>query len=214
MKRMNVLLVSSILALSVGVLPACGGSSESGAGSSAGSSSAAEAGSNEQTQAEAAPAEDQQPAQPDDAADVEKYLSIQMGSSYQDVAAIMGSEGEVTSQSSVADSTTTIYSWDVKGFGSMNVTVQDDVVVGKAEIGLGGGDDVKVTYDQYQQVATGMSYDEVCAVFGGKGELVSQSSLLGITDDIYMWSGTDLGANCTISFQDGAVSSMSQFGLE
>ena len=166
---------------------------------------------------ETAPASEQDAqaeAQEDDSADVEKYLSIQMGSSYQDVVAIMGSEGKVSSQTSVGDSNTTLYEWDVKGFGSMNVTVQDDVVVGKAEMGLGGGDDVKVTYDQYQQGTTGMSYDEVCAVFGGKGELVTQSSLMGITSDIYMWSGTDLGANCTISFQDGAVSSMSQYGLE
>jgi hypothetical protein len=210
MKKMNVLVMSALLALSMSVLPACGGSSEGGAGSSAGSA-AAEAGSSEQGEAAAAATEEQQA---DDAADVEKYLSIQMGSSYQDVVAIMGSEGKVSSQTSVGDSTSTIYEWDVKGFGSMNVTIQDEVVVGKAEMGLGGGDDVKVTYDQYQQVATGMSYDEVCAVFGGKGELVSQSSLLGITDDLYMWSGTDLGANCTITFQDGAVTSMSQYGLE
>ena len=66
---------------------------------------------------------------------MEKYLSIQMGSSYQDVVAIMGSEGKVSSQTSVGDSNTTLYEWDVKGFGSMNVTVQDDVVVGKCYLG-------------------------------------------------------------------------------
>lgn len=40
-------------------------------------------------------------------------------------------------------------------------------------LNLGGGS--TITMDEYNQIKNGMSYDEVCDIIGGEGELVSEA---------------------------------------
>ena len=58
-----------------------------------------------------------------------------------------------------------------------------------------------------------MSYAEVKAIVGGPGELMVDSSVAGITGQIYKFDGTGLGANAQIQFQNEAVITKAQFGL-
>lgn len=156
----------------------------------------------------AAPAED-------NSINADKFNQIQQGMSYEEVKAIIGEDGENTSENEIAGTKTVVYEWSSKtGWGNASVTFQNDQVVNKTQFGVASGDQVKVTLDMYNQVQTGMSYDDVKGVFGGEGTLMSQSEIAGYSSEMYQWSGKSLGSNCVITFSDGAVDAKSQYGLE
>ena len=90
----------------------------------------------------------------------------------------------------------------------------DDKVVNKTQIGVGGDSAAPVTAAQYEQVAEGMSYEQVVAIMGGEGQLVSDTGIAGVSMQFYTWDGKTFGSNCTICFYNGAVESKSQLGLE
>lgn len=75
-----------------------------------------------------------------------------------------------------------------------------------------------ISLDEFNQIATGMTYDEVVKIIGGPGEILSQTDL-GMGDEyasvMYMWDGEgSIGANANVMFQGGEVISKAQFGLE
>ena len=68
---------------------------------------------------------------------LEEFNQIETGMTYEEVVEIVGSEGTVMSEVSVLDSTTTMYSWYAEnGISNANVTITDNKVVGKAQLGL------------------------------------------------------------------------------
>ncbi len=58
-----------------------------------------------------------------------------------------------------------------------------------------------------------MTYDEVVALLGGEGALISDTEIAGSTSQIYMWNGTSLGSNANITFSDDKVIAKAQVGL-
>lgn len=144
----------------------------------------------------------------------EKFAAIEQGMSYEEVVDIIGSEGVEQSTSTVGDITTTIYDWDSDSWGNASVTFQNDKVVNKTQIGVSGQSEAEITMDMYNQIETGMTYDEVVAIIGGEGELQSDTSVAGISSQLYSWPGSSLGSSCSITFNDGKVSSKSQYGLD
>lgn len=143
-----------------------------------------------------------------------KFKKIKQGMSYKKVVKVIGSEGEEQSSSSVAGEEAVVYQWTSDSFGIASVTFENDKVVSKAQIGLGNGSGPKATKAKYKKVKTGMSLKQVEKVFGGEGELTSDTKIAGYTTRIYTWYGDSLGANCTITFSNGKVSSKAQLGLE
>jgi len=142
----------------------------------------------------------------------DKYNSIDFGMSYEDVVGIIGEEGENISEVAIGDIVTTIYQWD-EGLTNCNVTIQNDEVTGKAQLGIIDSD-VKITMEMYNAVESGMSYAEVVEILGGEGAPLSTSKVLDSVSVIYMWNGKTLGSNCNITFQDGVVFAKAQMGLE
>ncbi len=68
---------------------------------------------------------------------------------------------------------------------------------------------------EFNQIASGMTYETVVAIVGGPGELISEASLAGIVTRMYMWDGAgSLGANANAMFQNNSMVSKSQFGLQ
>ena len=69
---------------------------------------------------------------------MDEFNDIENGMSYDKVCDIIGSEGELASETSIAGYETAIYTW--KGAGSVganaNVTFQNDKVCSKAQAGL------------------------------------------------------------------------------
>lgn len=179
----------------------------------------------EETAEEAASAAESAAGKVDDAAEnvttstdegitAEKYEGIQTGMSYDEVKALIGSDGESVSESEVAGIKTAVYQWESGVFGTAIVTFENDKVTGKSQAGISESSQVTVTAEQYDKVQTGMTYDEVKKIMGGDGESLSETEIAGQTAEMYTWSGGSLGSNCTISFTNGEVSAKSQFGLE
>lgn len=70
------------------------------------------------------------------------------------------------------------------------------------------------TMEKFNQVQTGMSYDEVVSIMGSDGELSSESEVEGYKTQIYVWYAMNGYSNMLVIIQDGVVSSKSQNGLE
>lgn len=75
-----------------------------------------------------------------------------------------------------------------------------------------------ITLEEFNAIQTGMSYDEVFEIIGGRGEVISETDL-GLGDEyisiMFKWDGEgSIGANANVLFQGGKVSSKAQFGLE
>lgn len=72
-----------------------------------------------------------------------------------------------------------------------------------------------ITMEEYNQIETGMSYDEVRAIIGSDGELSGTSSVGGYTVSIYTWYGNGMaGSNANVTFSNGEVTAKAQVGLE
>lgn len=131
---------------------------------------------------------------------------------YEDVVAIVGEDGVLTSEATIGDSTSSIYTWE-EGIANFNVTFENNKVIGKAQAGIIVSS-TEVTLEMFNSIENGMSYDEVVTIFGGDGAFLSNSKVLNTITEIYMWPGTSLGANCNVTFQDGKVLAKAQLGLE
>lgn len=77
--------------------------------------------------------------------------------------------------------------------------------------------DEKITLEEFNQIKTGMTYDEVVKIIGGEGVVLSESNI-GNSEQyhtiIYKWEGKgSIGANANITIQGGKVISKAQAGL-
>ena len=74
-----------------------------------------------------------------------------------------------------------------------------------------------ITMDEFNQIQTGMTYQEVVNIIGSAGELISSVDIGDALykTEMYSWEGKgSIGANANVMFQGGIVSSKAQFGLE
>lgn len=140
----------------------------------------------------------------------ENFLKVAMGQSYEDVCALLG-EGVESSSADIGGVSSKNYSWKAKGIANMNVTVQDGVIVGKAQAGLKAGN-VNVTLDKYNSVKEGMSLEEVNKILG-EGELITENKIMDMGSSMYAWINKD-ASNCNITFQDGVVTMKAQLNLK
>lgn len=92
-----------------------------------------------------------------------------------------------------------------------DVTTVDEATDAINEVAQGGG---SATMDKYNQIETGMTYDEVKEIMGEDGveSIAAENEATNI--QIYQWAGEIPGSNITVSFQDDAVTSVTQVGLE
>ncbi|TBX84264.1 DUF3862 domain-containing protein [Bacillus cereus] len=70
---------------------------------------------------------------------------------------------------------------------------------------------------EFDQIQNGMSYDEVKAIIGSDGEVLSESGQSGeqFHTIMYKWDGEKgFGANANFMFQEGKLQNKSQFGLK
>lgn len=69
---------------------------------------------------------------------MEEFEAIENGMTYEEVVNIVGGEGELSNTASSGDYTIELYSWTGNGSANSNanVTFQNGVVTGKAQVGL------------------------------------------------------------------------------
>ena len=76
-----------------------------------------------------------------------------------------------------------------------------------------------ITLEQFGAVETGMTADEMFAILGGEGTVLSESTVgegeYRITTVMYQYNGVGVhGANANFMIQNGKVVSKTQFGLK
>lgn len=72
-----------------------------------------------------------------------------------------------------------------------------------------------ITLEEFNNLTTGMTYEEAVAVIGGEGTVSSESEIAGIKTSLYTWEGEGgLGANANAMFQGGKLIQKAQFGLK
>ena len=72
-----------------------------------------------------------------------------------------------------------------------------------------------ITLEEYNQIKSGMTYDEVKEIIGSDGTLSATSSVGGYTVTIYVWYGNGIaGSNANITFTNGEVTGKAQVGLQ
>lgn len=151
-----------------------------------------------------------EPKKDDNKITYENFLSIRMNQSYEEAKSILG-EGTENSSSEIGGMSTKMYTWKGKGISNMNMTIQDGVVVGKAQFGLNKNNS-GITLEKYNSVNEGMTLEEVNSILG-EGGLTSQTQIMDLECSIYSWANKD-GSNCDITFQGGVVNMKAQFGLK
>lgn len=70
---------------------------------------------------------------------------------------------------------------------------------------------------EFDQIKSGMSYEEVVEIVGSEGEVQSEVGAEGeqFHTIMYMWEGEGMiGANANVMFQEGKLETKAQFGLE
>ena len=140
----------------------------------------------------------------------DNFLKIKMGIAYEDVIALLG-EGVEQSSSEIGGIKTTMYTWTGKGISNMNVTIQNDLVTGKAQMGLKDMD-AKVTLEQFNNVKEGMTYEQVKEILG-EGQIISESEIMDYTSVMYEWINKG-GSNMNGVFQGNTLNMKSQFNLK
>lgn len=72
-----------------------------------------------------------------------------------------------------------------------------------------------ITIEEFNEIETGMTYDEVVKIIGSEGELTSQVDIgeYEFRTELYVWYGLTPGANANVTFQGGKVVAKAQFGL-
>lgn len=78
--------------------------------------------------------------------------------------------------------------------------------------------EASISLEEFNNIETGMTYEQVCDIVGGEGTL-SSSVDVGIGEEyktkIYQWTGSgSIGANANVTFQGGKVISKAQVGLK
>jgi Domain of Unknown Function with PDB structure (DUF3862) len=73
-----------------------------------------------------------------------------------------------------------------------------------------------VTMANFDQLKTGMNYEQVVTILGKSGKEMSSSEIGGIKTVMYTWEGDNggFGANMNAMFQNNKLISKAQFGLK
>jgi outer membrane protein assembly factor BamE (lipoprotein component of BamABCDE complex) len=160
------------------------------------------------------------PASNDGVLTKEKFDKITDGMTYDQVKAIVGSDGELLSESGDKGTQyyTEMYQFKTDGFlSNSTMTFQGGKLINKAQVGLGGTSKVKISKAKYDQIQSGMTYEQVQQIAGGEGEIISESGQKGTEFYTIMvqYDGEgDLGANVSLMFQGNKLQTKSQFGLK
>lgn len=85
---------------------------------------------------------------------------------------------------------------------------------------VGCGNTNKYTMDKFNQIQTGMTYDQVKSIMGDAGQVTTESqspAIPGVSDEVvikgYQWQNGD-GSNAQVMFMNNQVDTKAQAGLK
>lgn len=158
------------------------------------------------------------------------YDAVETGMSYEEVVAALGSEGSEMMRMEMMGTESAAYVWTLDGAEGdlVLLTFMDGSLLSKAIQGaaalramqasesslpadVGGA----VTRAQYEQLETGMSYQDAVAILGSEGAETYEAAIADAGATAYTWRGAaGPHAMLTLIFQDDALTSKLQVGLE
>lgn len=72
-----------------------------------------------------------------------------------------------------------------------------------------------ISYTEFLNIETGMTYDEVCKIIGSYGAEMARNEAAGYQTVVVAWEGEGaIGANANVTFQNGTVVAKAQAGLK
>lgn len=140
----------------------------------------------------------------------DNFLNIKMGMSYDDVKNILG-DGIEISCSEFSGNKTTIYEYDGKGISNITITLNNNSVTSKTQLGLKSNNS-NISLTDYNKVKNGMSYDKVKELIG-EGQLTTESSIMDSTSYIYSYINKD-GSNANFTFDNSGLTMKAQYNLK
>lgn len=143
------------------------------------------------------------------------YQALRPGMTLQQVEAIIGRTGTRGQQVQGVEWVT--YRWTAtRNFAVIVVSFKDGQAVNTDEVSLyptTGG--TRVTLEQYRRLREGMSLQEVEATFGGRGDYLGFTDIMGSVLYRYRWRGRAPDSFVITSFGNNGLNSMpTQFGLQ
>lgn len=145
----------------------------------------------------------------------DNFKKLDFGMSYDEVKGILGSDGEETSSSQVGKYESKTFVWKGGKSERISVSFRNDELRFANQGGLTDySGDADVTKAKFDQIKTGMSYDEVKDLIGSDGEITSMSKIADTTLMSYVWKGEKKFSSLRGSFKDGKLTSKSQANLK
>lgn len=116
----------------------------------------------------------------------------------------------------------------LKGHGCLAAIIAVIVVIGGGVVGttaimdtaqkeLSGvsNESEYITLDEFNQIQSGMTYEQVVEIVGSEGNPTVQSDGAGTSYQMYTWYGNGTaGSNANVTFLNGTVTSKAQIGLK
>lgn len=102
------------------------------------------------------------------------------------------------------------------GFVSVGfmMLVGQNSAIQKSVSGVSDSDEY-MTMDEYNQIESGMSYEDVQTIVGSSGVVSSQTEMAGINISIITWYGNGTaGSNANVTFKNNEVTGKAQVGLK
>ncbi len=90
------------------------------------------------------------------------------------------------------------------------------ILIGISEIQNNGDSENKcyISMEEFNEIKTGMTYEEVKNIVGCDGTVYSETELIGSKMTIYSWYGKDGISNANVTIQDDKLINKTQIGLK
>jgi len=145
---------------------------------------------------------------------IAKFDKLELGMSYDEAKAIMGSDGNQTSEMKSGSYESSSYEWKGEKFARISVRFQNGELVYRSQSGLTPNDGTAdIDQAKFNKINIGMSYEDVKDVIGSEGELQSESRIVKTIATSYRWKGPKY-SNIFATFTNDKLQNKSQSGLK
>ena len=146
------------------------------------------------------------------AVNYDNFNKLKFDMSYDEAKGVMGGDGNETSSTKSGSYESKSYQWK-DGAKSVRASFRNGKLSRRNQTGLTDSDGkADISQAKFNEVKTGMSYDEVKKILGD-GEVVSESRILKTTLTSYIWKGPKYSSIRT-SFKNDELSNKYQSGLK
>lgn len=148
---------------------------------------------------------------------LEKFNQLTVGMKYDDVVKILGSAGTESSSSSSAGNTYKSYKWEGANNARITASFKNATLTSKNQSNVRSTSAQTATADltmaKYEQLSTGLTYNEAVKIIGAEGSQTSSSSSGSYKTTTYKWEG-EKNARIYVIFKDDKIQSKSQSNLK